>query len=404
MSDRERLLAAFDSGKLVRPSPGRLNIVDLANAIATIGGAQDVPYSPGAATVADLVGPADHVVFVIVDGLGQNVVDTDHGADFLAANVVAELTTVFPSSTPTVLTSYATGLWPVSHGVPSWYLYLEEVDSIATIIHYSRRGDDKDLDSLGLTPDQAYPTPSLAPKMAWSTFAVVPEKIADTPFSLYCRGYPQSYGRYGYKDLEDAAGAVLKRLREARGPSFTNLYIPHVDSASHGCGTSHDMTKQAISSVSGLLEQISAHLPSKAAIVVSADHGLIDVDANAHDIKPDDELVGYLEHEPWGTAPSVMLQVRENRAVEFEVQFRERFGEDFYLLPTEDVLDLELFGPGPVSVVSRRRMGNYLALSAGSSAIYFKYHRTREHGPRKVADHGGLTPDEMMVPLIVARR
>ena len=404
MSDRERLVAAFDSGKLVRPSPDRLNIVDLANAVASIGGAQDVPYSPGAATVADLVGPADHIVFVIVDGLGLNVVNTDHGADFLAAHVVAELTTVFPSSTPTVLTSYATGQWPASHGVPSWYLYLDEIDSIATIIHYSRRGDDKDLGSLGLTPDQAYATPSLASKMAWSTFAVVPEKIADTPFSLYCRGYPQSYGRYGYKDLEDAAGAVLKRLRECSGPTCTHLYIPHVDSASHQYGIGHDMTKQVVGVVNGLLGRISAHLPSNGTIVVSADHGLIDVAANAHEIEPDDELVGYLEHEPWGTAPSVMLQVREDRAVEFESRFRERFGEDFFMLPTDEALELELFGPGPVSPVTRRRMGNYLALSAGSSAIHYNYHRTRERGPRKVADHGGLTADEMIVPLIVARR
>ena len=404
MSDRERLIAAFDSGKLVRPSPDRLNIVDLANAIASIAGAQDVPYSPGAATVADLVGPADHIVFVIVDGLGLNVVDADHGAEFLAAHVVAELTTVFPSSTPTVLTSFATGRWPVIHGVPSWYLYLEEVDAIATIIHYSRRGDDRDLGRLGLTPEQAYPTPSLAAKMAWSTFAVVPEKIADTPFSLYCRGNSTDHGRYGYTGLEDAAEAVLKRLRECSGPTLTNLYIPHVDSASHGYGIGHDATRQAIASVDNLLGRISAHLPPNAAMVVSADHGLVDVAADAHEMEPDDELVGYLEHEPWGTAPSAMLQVREDRAVEFEARFRERFGEDFYLLPTDEALELELFGPGPVSPVTRRRMGNYLALSAGSSAIHYNYHRTRERGPRKVADHGGLTPDEMMIPLIVARR
>ena len=79
-------------------------------------------------------------------------------------------------------------------------------------------------------------------------------------------------------------------------------------------------------------------------------------------------------------------------------------GEDFYLLPTDEVLELGLLGPGPVSPVTRSRMGNYLALSSGASAIHFNYHRTRERGPRKVADHGGLTPDEMIVPLIVARR
>ena len=154
--------------------------------------------------------------------------------------------------------------------------------------------------------------------------------------------------------------------------TFTQLYIPHVDSASHEHGSGHDVTRHAIASVNSLLEQVSAYLPPNAAMVVSADHGLLDVDANANEIQPDDELVGYLEHEPWGTAPSVMLQVRDDQAVEFEARFRERFGEDFYLLSTDEVLELELLGPGPVSPVTRRRMGNYLALSAGSTAIYFK--------------------------------
>ena len=49
-------------------------------------------------------------------------------------------------------------------------------------------------------------------------------------------------------------------------------------------------------------------------------------------------------------------------------------------------------------------MGNYLAVSTGAPAIYYNYPQTGEDVPPKVANHGGLTPDEMMVPLIVARR
>ena len=401
MSDRERLLAAFETGELVRPSPDRLNVVDLANALASIGGAPNVPHSPGVAAVVDLIGPVDHVVVVMVDGLGLNVVDAEHGANFLADHVAAELTTVFPSSTPTVLTSYATGLWPASHGVPSWHLYLEEIDDIATIIHYTRRGDDKDLGSLGMTPEQAYPAPTTTARMAWPSFGIVPEEILETPYSTYSRGHLPGYG---YKGLEDAAGAVLKRLGESGGPSFTHLYIPHVDAASHEYGIGHDVTKQATAAVDGLLSQIAALLPPNAAIVVSADHGLIDMDDTAHEIEPDDALIDYLEHEPCGTAPSVMLQVREDRAEEFEARFRERFGEHFYLLTAAEVLELELLGPGPVSPVTRRRMGNYLALSTGAPGLYYNYPRTEEDDRQKVADHGGLTPDEMIVPLIVARR
>lgn len=399
MSDVERLLAAFDSGELVRPSPDRLNVVDVANALASIGGVTDLPDSPGASAVADLIGPADHIVVVVVDGLGLNVVDAEHGADFLAAHVAAEITTVFPSSTPTVLTSYATARWPASHGVPSWHLYLDEIDEIATIIHFARRGDDKDLGSLGLTPEQAYPVPTTASAMTWSTFGVVPEEIVDTPYSSYCRGHSPGYG---YTGFQDAALAVMKHLGESGGPGFTHVYIPHVDAASHEYGIGHDVTKQAIAAVDGLLAQAAALLPPNVAVVVSSDHGLIDMDAAAHVIEPDDELIGYLEREPFGTAPSLMLQVREDRAAEFEARFRERFGDEFYLLTADEVLELELLGPAPASPVTRRRMGNYMALSTGAPAIYYNYPRTEEDRP-KVANHGGLTPEEMMVPLIVVR-
>ena len=140
MSDRERLLAAFDSGELLRPSPEVPNIVDLANALPVVADSS-VPSSPAVETIVDAIGPVDHVVFVMVDGLGMNVIDAEHGASFLGAHVAAELMTVYPSTTPTVLTSYATGLWPSQHGVPNWHLYLEEIDAVATIIHFTRRGE-----------------------------------------------------------------------------------------------------------------------------------------------------------------------------------------------------------------------------------------------------------------------
>ena len=180
MSDRERLLAAFDAGELLRPSPEVPNIVDLANALPAVADS-DVSGSPAIDTLVDAIGPVDHVVFVMVDGLGMNVIDAEHGASFLGAHVAAELMTVYPSTTPTVLTSYATGMWPSQHGVPNWDVYLDEIDAVATIIHYVRRRDKKDLASLGVTPEQAYPEPSMVPGMAWPSFGIVPEEIGATP-------------------------------------------------------------------------------------------------------------------------------------------------------------------------------------------------------------------------------
>ena len=401
MSDRERLLAAFDSGELLRPSSDVPNIVDLANALPRVAD-NGASGSQAIGSIVDAIGPVDHVVFVMVDGLGMNVIDPEHGASFLGAHVAAELMTVYPSTTPTVLTSYATGLWPSQHGIPNWDIYLDEIDAVATIIHYIRRSDKKDLASLGVTPEQAYPEPSMVPGMAWPSFGIVPEEIGDTPYSSYCRGHTP---HYGYKSLEDAGMALLGRLAQAEGSTFTQVYIPHVDAASHEYGIDHETVKQAVSAVDGGLAQLAGLLPPNVAIIVSADHGLLNTpDEDVHEIEQDDELAEHLAHEPWGTGRTAMFQVREDRFEEFETGFRQRLGDDFYLLETCEALDMGLMGPGPASEATRRRVGTHLAISRGTPVIDYKYPREEtEDEHRSVASHGGLTPDEMLVPLIVAR-
>ena len=400
MSDRERLLAAFDSGELLRPSPEVPNIVDLANALPVVADS-DAPGSPAIDSIVDAIGSVEHMVFVIVDGLGMNVIDAEHGAAFLGDHVVAELMTVYPSTTPTVLTSYATGMWPGRHGVPNWDVYLDEIDAVATIIHYIRRSDKKDLASLGVTPEQAYPESSIVPGIAWPSLGMVPEEIGASPYSSYCRGYTP---HYGYKSLEDAGTMLLGRLAQPEGGTFTQVYIPHVDAASHEFGIDHDTAKQAVAGVDAWLAQVAGLLPPNVAIVVTADHGLLNTpDEHVHEIEPDDELVEHLAHEPWGTGRAAMFQVREDRTREFETGFRQRLGDDFYLLETEDVLELGLMGPGPASQATRRRVGSHLAISRGTPVIDYKYPRDEEDEHRSVASHGGLTPDEMLVPLIVAR-
>ena len=400
LSDRERLLAAFDSGELMRPSPEVPNIVDLANALPHVAEA-GASRSPAVDSIVGAIGSVNHVVFVMVDGLGMNVVDAEHGAVFLGGHTAAELMTVYPSTTPTVLTSYATGLWPSQHGVPNWHLYLEEIDAVATIIHFIRRSDNRDLASLGMTPEQAYPEPSVVPGMAWPSFGIVPEEIGATPYSSYCRGHTP---HYGYKGLEDAAGAVLKRVGEADGGTFTQVYIPHVDAASHEYGIDHDVAKQAVSAIDGWLAQLAGLLPPGVAIVASADHGLLNTpDEDVHEIEPGDDLVEHLVREPWGTGRATMFQARKDSTEEFETGFRERLGDDFYLLEAGDVLDMGLMGPGPASQATRRRIGSHLAISRGTPVIDYKYPREEREEHKSVASHGGLTPDEMRVPLIVAR-
>ena len=400
MSDINRLLSAFDSGELLRPLSKYLNIVDLSKAISGLTGSPDYIPSRNSDDLAKIVGSAKHVVLVILDGLGMNVASTAYGARFLSGNIKTELHTVFPSTTPTVLTSFCTGLWPIQHGVPGWDLFLEEIDSVATIIKFVRRCDDTDLESLGIKAVQAYPVPSMIPRMKRDIFGVIPDTIAMTPYSRYWRG---DTDHYGYTTIKDGIDTIINRLQKADTATFTHMYVSDIDSASHKYGVAHDVLKEEISRIDSQLARLSESIPTDTVLVISADHGLLNSDEKIHEIEPTSEIAKCLSREPWGTGRCAIFQVSRDLASRFEECFRQDIGEDFYLLKTDEVLDLELLGPPPVSQATIRRLGNYFCISTGAPVIDYKYPRVNNEERKSLASHGGLSPDEIKVPMIIVR-
>ena len=67
----------FDAGVLLRPSDRRPNLVHLVRALATLAGVGDLGASPPVADIVSTIGPAEHLIFVLMDGLGMNLVRAD---------------------------------------------------------------------------------------------------------------------------------------------------------------------------------------------------------------------------------------------------------------------------------------------------------------------------------------
>ena len=88
MSDVARLLAWFDSGVLIRPDATQPNTVALAHAIASRCGAPDVVLSPPARRIADAIEAAEHIIFVMADGLGMNLIERLPVDSFLRRHTV----------------------------------------------------------------------------------------------------------------------------------------------------------------------------------------------------------------------------------------------------------------------------------------------------------------------------
>ena len=400
MSDVDRLLAAFDSGGLLRPSAEVPNITDLSRAIALLGEASGVQHNPGSTRTADLIGPARHLLFVLADGLGMSFIEELPEDSFLSAHCAGELRTVFPSATGVALTSVATGEWPGRHAVTGWWTHLPDIGTAATILPFVRRSDGRPLADLGVTPDRAFPLPSVVRSVKRDSLALLPDQISGSVYSVYFSG---GRARRGYRSLHEAVDIALERVRNSDEPTYTYLYTPRVDGAAHRYGTRHPEVRSAILGLDRQLERLEAGLAGRGRIVVSADHGFLDAGGGAtHQIRASDPLMSWLRVPPSGDARVVYLHVRQGACDRVRHWFREEFGGRFMLVSLDEAEHLRLFGPDPLSPQTRERMGDLIAISTGPDVIEYRPPGVAGRIAGEVSHHSGLTPSEMRVPLIIA--
>ena len=401
MSDAPRLLQFFANGTLVRPSAAVPNTVVLARALASLSSGSDAalasapPAGAGPARdIADAIGPTDHLIFVMADGLGMNLIDALPQDAFLRQHTRMEMQSVYPSSTAPALTSIATGLWPAQHAVTGWFVYLPEYGVTATVLPFIERYAERPLDELGVDPSRVFPVPSDLGHFGGDSLCVIPTYIHASVYSRYFAGGASTEA---YDSLGKACRSIAQRVRQARQPTFTYLYVPFIDHAEHEHGPHSAEVRKTVADLERAMTRLHVEIEGRARIVISADHGLVHVPKSQQtELAADDPLLDLLIVPPSGEPRVHMFHVVSGKKAAFAATFRERFGADFALLTTDEVDEMRLFGPDALSDEARHRLGDFVAFATSPAMILHK-----PDAPM-LGCHGGLTPDEMRIPLIVA--
>lgn len=400
MTDAARLLGKFERGEFLRPSADVPNIVDLGRALAWLAGAEGIESTPGRQRMAEMIGAADHLVFVLADGLGMDLLETLPPTAFLRARLAQVLRTVFPSTTAVALTSLATGEWPAQHGVTGWWTHLPEVGAAGALLPFVARRGGRSLTHLGVTAAQAFRLPSVLGRLARDTLAMFPAAIVDSISSTYFSG---GRARRGYRTLADAADIVVARVGAADPPTYTYLYIPQLDTESHRHGVTHPRVRAALLDLDRQMERMAEAFDGRARIVLTSDHGFLDTPPEArHPVRPSADLLASLRFPPSGDARVLYFHVDDGAGEQLRQSFKGRYGDRFFLISAEEAGRAGLFGPGPLSPETSSRVGDFIAISSGVDVIDY----VRASGTGRVissnSHHSGLTPAEMRVPLVLA--
>lgn len=369
------------------------------------------------AALNELLARAERVVLVVIDALGYRALESfrARGAlplwDRLAASgLYRPLTTVFPSATNVVLTSLHTGLAPLAHGVPGYRLYLREADVVGEMISFRvireppGAGPAESLFDLGVRlEDFAHPT-LVSHLAAAGVPSVVLFRHSLIASHLSLLNHAGATRLVRFVDTADQM-VQLRRLLEDLGGKrgFVYTYWDAIDSIQHLYGAAGDEVEAEAAKILFSLErELLARLPRAVArgtvLLVVSDHGQVTAPPEScFPLHAHPELTRLIAMPPGGNARVTYLRAKPGRAGDLEGALRRLLPGGFHVATAAATIRSGLLGRGAEHPEVRSRMGDLVVFAPPAAGLF--YHPESKE-PLQSGKHGGLTPEEMLVPLL----
>lgn len=332
----------------------------------------------------DPVRHCDQVVLLVLDGVGwDQLQDRTSVAPTIAAMTGRRITTVAPTTTSTALSSIATGLTPGEHGLIGYRIVLG--GEVLNVLRWATDGQDR---RRSQPPEHVQPYPAF---LGEHVPVVSPAELCGSAFSTaHLRGSEP----VGWR----APSSMPLEIRDQllAGERFVYAYYGGVDKIAHerGFGEFYDAELRA---ADRLVADILEILPPGAVLLLTADHGQVDVGPNI--IRPSSgllELVGLQS----GEGRFRWFHSRNGAHDELMAAASAEFGDTGWIVDRDQMLDEGWFGPTVAKPVASR-LGD-VAVLAREPVSYFD---PDDSGPFElVCRHGSLTSAEVYVPLVAGMR
>lgn len=338
---------------------------------------------------ADEVGfpRASRYVVMVVDGLGQYLLDENRDA----APFLSSLTGVdgvvcgVPSTTSTSLTSLSTGLRVGGHGMAGYTCRVPETGRRMNLLVWDQP----------VEPELWQPHRSVLAQVA--ELGVAADVVNDAKFSesglTRCthRGVPYHGVNSTWERLD-----VLVEVVESAPHCLAYAYDARLDHKGHAEGCDSDAWRETLQAVDSDIERIHEALPDDTVLVVTADHGMIDLPAEGRfDV---DAIVGLRDGVDLiaGEARFRHLYVATGAADDVLARWREAVGERAVVERPENLVDWF----GPISPAVRGRIGDVVVAAVGQFAVFSSADFPQEQSLSGF--HGSVDEAELLIPLLIA--
>lgn len=336
--------------------------------------------------------PVKKAAVLVVDGLGaQNLRQRSGHARWLtqqwsARNLVAD--SGFPSTTASALTTLTTGELPGAHGIVG---YTVRDPRSKKLINHLKEWD-----------------PPVDPN-TWQCLPTLFEKAAKQSIVSLALGEPRFSGtdftKAVWRGAEFAGvkglvpqGQLMRDFFDSHDRALAYLYWPALDRTGHSQGVGSDAWTHRLEELDQGLQEIAGFLKADEGLVVTADHGMIDIpDAGRILVEESSPLLEGVS--AWGGEPRVVQLYADDRAAASDLvaAWTATLGGRGRVVTREQVVDEGWLGPvslevlprlGDVSVVCEEPIAWYRASTASTASRAM------------VGQHGSITAVERDIPVI----
>ena len=335
-----------------------------------------------------------NIIFFVLDGMGEYILENISKDGFFKQNEVDCVTSVYPSTTTAALTSYYSGKSPYETGWIAWSQYFKEYGRAIDMFSHkeSYLGDSiknplKDVFATDMHYKSIFKQIEEASPNV-KAFEVEPEyaeRRADRSISA--------------NNLDELI-STINDIVTMPGENFVLAYCDYPDGLLHKYGTDSVETKNFVIEAEQKIKNLREKLDDDTLIIVSADHGHKNIE-KTYTLLDYPEILECLITPPSFEPRVISFWVKEDMKNAFVERFNKKFETEFWLLTKEEFLDKYHFlGTGKKHPKIDDFVGNYVALSVGGSMIRIETFLA-EGKPIKKSTHCGLSKEEMAVPVIV---
>ncbi|TFH07635.1 MAG: alkaline phosphatase family protein [Candidatus Atribacteria bacterium] len=368
--------------------------------------------SNGSAPITKLGDPFrsySRIVFLVLDGLGYRKAQAlfreypDSALRGLGeAGCQVPLTSVYPSTTVAALSSLSTGLTPLEHGMIGYRLYLRETASITNMIRFTTIGNSRpdSAFAIGLDRETLIPHPTVHERLqaqGISVHSVLPGYIANSGLSTaHYRGCTEVHSAVSLPDMFVRTREILQKSGDK---TFISLYWPGLDSVAHVMGPDSESYRDEFCAVDAAIRRGLVGQVEDTLFIATSDHGFVSM-------RPEDYLLLNGEFDadrallmpPVGEPRASYLYARDGKKKLIRNAFASPRDDGLICIDSQELVDSGLIGINTPHPEIANRIGDLALLSTGTAGTFQEY----PDAALLRGMHGGLTEEEMLVPLIMA--